>query len=185
MDKPGTRCRKPRENAARRFALARPVVLPRTVVLVLLASGSWLLAPSHSRAAPPTQEDVLRSIGQNVSESEDSGPVLGILAGIAGMIVLLVVVGQRRGGGDRPKALNHHGKLMKEVLRTVPLKPAEIKQLKLLLAESRDRAGDGPAPTSPLTLALCPSLLLKAAKARPEKVNRKVVVGLAKKLGER
>ena len=136
-------------------------------------------------ANPPTQEDVLRSIGQNVSESGDSGRVLGILAGIAGAIVMLVVVGQRRAGEARPKVLNHHGKLMKEVLRTVPLKPAELKQLKLLLAESAKRGGggEGPAPSSPLTLVLCPSLLLKTAQARPEKLNQKVVAGLAKKLG--
>jgi hypothetical protein len=135
--------------------------------------------------AEPTQEDVFRSIGQNVGEQRDSGRVLGILAGIAGVVVLLVVVGQRRGGDARPKALHHHGKLMKEVLRTVPLKPAELKQLKLLLQESRARGGNAPVPESPLTLVLCPSVLLKAAQTRSEKVNRKVVAGLAKKLGER
>ena len=176
MEKPGAMSLKPEEGAAaRRFVRRRWVVF-------LLACGPWLLAPSPALADPPTQEDVLRSIGQNVGESGDSGRVLGILAGIAGAIVLLVVVGQRRGGEARPKVLNHHGKLMKEVLRTVPLKPAELKQLKLLLSETGNRGGEGPAATSPLTLVLCPSLLLKTAQARSEKVNRKVVAGLVRKL---
>ena len=136
--------------------------------------------------AAATQEEVLRSIGQNVGESgADSGRVLAIAAALGGAVVLLIVVSQRRtaGGGSGPKPLHSHAKLMKEVLRTVPLKPAELKQLRLLLQESRARAGDGPVPESPLTLVLCPSLLLKAAHARSEKVNPKVVTGLAKKLG--
>jgi hypothetical protein len=136
--------------------------------------------------AEATQEEVLKSIGRNVSESGDNGRVLGVLAGVAGVVVLLVVIGQRRGGGGAaagPRPLHSHAKLMKEVLRTVPLKPAEVKQLKLLLQESRARGGEGPVPESPLTLVLCPSVLLKAAQARSEKVNGKVVAGLAKKLG--
>jgi len=136
--------------------------------------------------ADATQEEVLRSIGKNVSEGGDSGRVLGVLAGVAGAVVLLVVVGQRRGGGAAgPKPLHSHSRLMKEVLRTVPLKPAELKQLKLLLQESRARGGEAPVPESPLTLVLCPSVLLKSAQGRSQKVNRKVVAGLARKLGEK
>ena len=141
---------------------------------------------SHvSFADPPTQEDVLRSIGKNVSESDDSGRVLGALAAIAGGIVLLVVVGQRRGREAGPKTLHSHPKLMKEVLRTVPLKPAEVKQLKLLLHEYCARGGEAEGAKSPLTLVLCPSLLLKATHARPDKVKPEVVAGLARKLGAR
>ena len=136
--------------------------------------------------ADATQEEVLRSIGKNVSEGGDSGRVLGVLAGVAGAVVLLVVVGQRRGGGAAgPKPLHSHSRLMKEVLRTVPLKPAELKQLKLLLQESRARGGEAPVPESPLTLVLCPSVLLKSAQGRSQKVNRKVVAGVARKLGEK
>ena len=142
-----------------------------------------LTRPPSAFAEPPTQEDVFRSIGQNVSETPDSGRALGVLAAIAGGIVLLVVVGQRRGRDAAPKPLHSHPKLMKEVLRTVPLKPAEVKQLKLLLQESRARGGNEAAAESPLTLVLCPSVLLKAAQARSDKVNAKVVAGLARKLG--
>jgi hypothetical protein len=110
--------------------------------------------------------------------------VLAVVAAAGGALALLVVVGQRRRGGDgRPRPLHSHPKLMKEVLRTVPLKPAELKQLKLLLQQSRGGGADAQPVQSPLTLVLCPSLLLKAAQARPEKVNPKVVAGLARKLG--
>jgi hypothetical protein len=153
------------------------------MLLLILAPGFWLLAAS-SALAEPTQEDVFRSIGRNVSDTSDNGHVLAILAGVAGAVVLLVVVGQRRARIDSgPRALHSHPKLMKEVLRTVPIKPAELKQLKVLLQECRSREQNGPAPESPLTLVLCPSLMLKAAQARNEKVNPKVVAGLAKKLG--
>jgi hypothetical protein len=138
----------------------------------------------QSLLADPSQEDVLRSIGQKVSETADLGRMMGVLAAIAGTIVLLVVVSQRRGRSPQPAGLRHHGKLLKEVLRTVPMKPAELKQLKLLLQESASR-GDTEPVESPLTLVLCPSVLLKAAHARSDKVNAKIVAGLAKKLGSR
>ena len=55
-----------------------------------------------------------------------------------------------------PKALNHHGKLLKELAAAVSLKPAEVKQLKLLADEQK--------LSNPLTLILCPSILAKAVK---------------------
>jgi hypothetical protein len=156
------------------------------LLAALVLHSAFSIHPS-AFLADVTQEEVLRSIGKNVSESGgDSGRVLGVLAGVAGVVVLLVVVGQRRGGGAAgPKPLHSHSRLMQEVLRTVPLKPAELKQLKLLLQESRARGGEGPVPESPLTLVLCPSVLLKSAQWRSQKVNRKVVAGLARKLGEK
>ena len=60
---------------------------------------------------------------------------------------------------------------MKEVLRTVPLKPAELKQLKVLAEQSRAAQGI----QSPLTLVLCPSVLARAAQEKSTKANRKVV----------
>lgn len=149
---------------------------------MLLAVGVWLSAPSPAHAEP-TQEEVLRSIGRNVSQPVDSGRTLGVLAAIAGTVVLLVIVGQRRGRGPAgPKVVHHHGKLLKEVLRSVPLKPAEVKQLKILAEQSR-ATGDGGEPIqSPLTLVLCPSVLAKAAQTKSDKVNPKVIRGLAKKL---
>ena len=141
----------------------------------------WVSAQLRVAHAEPTQEEVFRSIGQNVSEPADSGRALAVLAGLAGVIGLLVVLGSRRSRPPRPKVLHHHGKLMKEVLRTVPLKPAELKQLKLLAEQSRAAEGI----QSPLTLVLCPSVLARAAQEKSSNVNRRVVAGLAKKLAPR
>jgi hypothetical protein len=154
----------------------------RAGLLLLLAVGVWLSA-SPSAHAEPTQEEVLRSIGRNVSQPVDSGRTLGVLAAVAGALVLLVIVGQRRGRRPAgPKVVHHHGKLLKEVLRSVPLKPAEVRQLKILAEQSR-AAGDGGEPIqSPLTLVLCPSVLARAAQTKSDKVNPKVIKGLAKKL---
>jgi len=146
--------------------------------ILLLACGCWLLPSSHLRAQP-TQEEVFKSIGQSVDEPVDSSRVVAVLAGIGGVLVLLVVVGQRRGREKKPRSLNQPRKLMKEVLRNVPLKGAEVKQLKLLSQELRQ--GDRRVE-SPLTLLLCPSLLAEAAKQSRGKVDLPVVAGLVKKL---
>ena len=156
----------------------------RTRLVFALALGFWLLA-SSPLLADPTQEEVFRSIGRNVSEPVDTGRLVGVLAAIAGAIALLFVVGQRRSRTPAgPKALHSHGKLLKEVLRSVPLKPAELKQLKLL-AELMRGAADGEAIKSPLTLVLCPSALARAAKIRSDKINPKIVGGLVRKLTPR
>jgi hypothetical protein len=132
-------------------------------------------------AAQPTQEEVFRSIGENVNEPVDSGRVLGVLAGIAGVIVLLAVISQRRKRDATPKALHHHGKLLKEVLGSVSIKGAEMKQLKAIVQDGKSR-GESGAAESPLTLLLCPSVLVKAVKANPEKVDQPVVAGLVKRM---
>ena len=149
----------------------------------LLATGFWLL-PSRPALAQPTQEEVFKSIGDNVNEPVDSGRVLGVIAGIAGVVVLVAVIGQRRGRGASPKALHHHGKLVKEVLRALPLKGAEVKQLKAIVQDVLPKAG-GDTPQSPITLLLCPSLLARAAQASPEKLDRRLVGGLVKRLAGR
>ena len=83
----------------------------------------------HALTAPalaqPTQEEVLKSIGDNVGQPVDSRHFVAALAGIAGVVVLLVVAGRWRTREGRPRGLNHHGRLMKEVLRHVPLKRAD------------------------------------------------------------
>jgi len=153
-------------------------VLGRSILL--LACGCWLLPSSHLRAQP-TQEEVFKSIGQSVDEPVDSSRVVAVLAGIGGVLVLLVVVGQRRGREKKPRSLNQPRKLMKEVLRNVPLKGAELKQVKLLTQELRTGSG-GERVQSPVTLLLCPSLLAEAAKQARAKADLPVVAGLVKKL---
>jgi hypothetical protein len=70
-------------------------------------------------------------------------------------------------------------------MKTVPLKPAELKQLKLLVERKRaeeDGAGEA-SVENPLTLILCPSVLVRAMRNPPPKVDRKVIAQLARKLG--
>jgi hypothetical protein len=145
-----------------------------------VASGFWLLA-SSPLPAEPTQEEVFKSIGESVDEPVDSSKVLGVLAGIGGVLVLMVVLGQRRGREKKGRSPNQPRKLMKEVLRSVPLKKAELKQVKLLSQELRP-GGRDERVESPLTLLLCPSLLAEAAKQSRGKADLPVVAGLVKKL---
>lgn len=64
---------------------------------------------------------------------------------------------------------------MKEIVRQIDLRPAEVRQLKIL-AEAQN-------VSSPITLLLCPSVLAKAVKECSGKVDRKVMMSVAKKLG--
>ena len=156
-------------------------ILSRTrVCALLLASGSWLLAWSNARAQP-TQEEVFKSIGDNVNEPVDSGSVVAVVAGIAGVVLLVAVVGQRRKRDATPRPLHHHGKLLKEVLGNVSIRGAELKQLKLIVQDAKASTGRQ-APESPLTLLLCPSLLAQAVKENPGKIDRTVAAGLVKRL---
>jgi hypothetical protein len=131
--------------------------------------------------AQPTQEEVFKSIGDSVNQSADSTRAVAVLAGIAGVLVLLVVVGQWRSRERPARGLNHHGRLIKEVLRGLPLKGAELKQIKLLSQSARP-GGREERVHSPLTLLLCPSLLAEAAKQSRAKADLPVVASLVKRL---
>jgi hypothetical protein len=139
--------------------------------------SSFILHPS-SLAAPPTQDDILRGISQGMNQQTgDSSKLLAMLAAAGGLAVLLVVLGYRRQRELSPKGLNHHGKLLKEMCKAISLKPAELRQLKLL-AEHQELG-------SPLTLLLCPSLLARAAQEHPGRVDHASVAAIARKLAQR
>jgi hypothetical protein len=131
------------------------------------------LWPIYSSAA--TQEEVFKSISDNVGSTTDPKKFFAFFAGAAGLVILIAVLSQRKKRQVMPKKLNHQGKLLKEVLAQIDLRPVELKQLKML-AEAQ-------GVSSPLTLLLCPSVLAKAVKERTTKVDRKVLIGIAKKLG--
>jgi len=130
--------------------------------------------------ATPTQEDVFKSIKTSVDEPSSSGKVLPFLMAGAAVIIVLALFTQRRKREFSPKALNHQGKLLKEVLKTVPLRSAEVKQLKLL-AESNRTAVTG--PVSPLTLLICPSLFVRSLRNRAVKTDSRALAQLAKRVG--
>ena len=159
---------------------AKPDVGPAVRVIAGLTLYAFTFCAPPAARAQPTQEEVFKSIGDSVSEPVDSSRALAVVAGIGGLVVLLVVVGHWRNREAKPKSLNHPGKLLKEVLRNVPLKGAEVKQIKAL-SQTCQPPGGGTIE-SPLTLLLCPSLLAEAAKQSRGKADLNVVGGLVKRL---
>ena len=137
------------------------------------ASACALLI-STTLSAAPTQEDVFRSIQDNVGQSTDPRKILAFFIGAVAIVILLGVFSHWRKREAKPKILNHQGKLLKEIAAALSLKPAEIKQLKILAEEQKI--------LSPLTLLLCPSLLAKSVKEAPAKVDRRVILQIARKL---
>jgi hypothetical protein len=148
-------------------------------LVALFVMTTLSLAPV-SRATP-SQQDVFKSIQDNVGQPTDfdARPVIFLAA--AGGAALLLVVGvnywQKR--RSTPRKLNHPAKLLKEVVREVPLSASEVKQLKLL-ADNLENEIDQPA--GPLLMLLCPSLLGKALKTAPPKLDRRTVAGLVRRL---
>lgn len=125
-------------------------VLRGVVGLVALLSSRVLAAP--------TQEDVFRSIHHNVTTGPESGKLIAVLFGGAAVAILLVLFSHRAKRQAAPKALNHQGKLLKEMQKSLSLKSAEVKRLKALAEQKQC--------SSPLTLLLCPSLLPRPARKR-------------------
>src|SRR5262245_32651301 len=85
-----------------------------------------------SSLAAPSQQDVFKSIENNVGETGDPRRIIAVVLGVVGVIVVLVLLNRRQRERAAPKALNHQGKLMKEVLKQVKVKPAEFRRLKAL-----------------------------------------------------
>lgn len=152
---------------------------PSRFRLRLVAFFAAVLVSIVAYAKPPTQEDVFKSIQENVEGNLDGNLLLGILLGIIGLIVLLAFVTRQKKRVVHPKALNHQGKLLREVLKTVPIKGRELKQLKIV-AEHVE--GDRPI-ASPLTLLLCPSLMAKTIQTKRMKIDRRALMSVARKAG--
>jgi hypothetical protein len=120
-------------------------------IVSLLALGFWLVATPTGAIAAPSQDDVLRSIGEHIDQQKgDPSKLLAVLAAAGGFAVLLVVLAYRRKRELTSAALHHHGKLLREICRAISLKPAELRQLR--------QFADEQGLASPLTLLLCPSL---------------------------
>jgi len=128
----------------------------RVTILVVLIACFGL--PGLALAGP-TQEEVLKSISDNVGESVDPSKFMALGAAVLGMVILMVVLNRRKPGtGPVSRTLNHSGKLMKEVSTALNLKPTEVKRLKSLATDA--------GVSSPLVLMLCPSALKQAVDRR-------------------
>src|SRR5258706_2007502 len=128
---------------------------------------NWLLAQLR-------QEDVFKSISDNVGAKTDPQVfyIVGLI--VVGLVLLLVVVNNFKKRQATPRAVNHQGKLLKEILKALPLKKAEIKHLKTMAVEQ--------SCASPLTMILCPSVLARGINAKG-KADKRVVMGVARKMG--
>ncbi|MDB5323857.1 MAG: hypothetical protein JWN40_5488 [Phycisphaerales bacterium] len=128
----------------------------------------------YSLLAQLKQEDVFKSISDNVGGTTDP-KVFYVVALIGtGLVLLLVVINNLKKRQASPRAVNHQGKLLKEILKSLPLKKGEIKHLKTMAVEQRC--------ASPLTLILCPSVLARGINAKG-KADKRVVMGVARKMG--
>ena len=109
-------------------------VISAICVLVLVVTSPVL--------AGPTQEEVFRSIEQNVGEKVDGGRMLALLVAAVGVLILLAFINQRMKRQAVPKALNHHKRLLKEVSQSLGLKAADVKRLKSHADEVSYRSGE-------------------------------------------
>jgi hypothetical protein len=150
-----------------------PILLP----LLLLA------LPNQPASAAPSQDDVFKSIQESMGKSQefDYRPVL-LLAAAGGVAVLVAMIGNRRQKTARlPQALNSPAKLMKEILREIPLNSGEVKQLKVLAGAVKSPDAQ---ETNPLVLLLCPSAMAKGLRGAGNKVDRKTIAMIVRKLRE-
>lgn len=136
---------------------------------------SLLLVVATGVSAAPTNEEFFQSVRDSTDKPVDPTRFIAVLMAVVGVLLLLVLLNRKKEHrAARPKVLNHPGKLMKEIVSAVHLKPSEVRQLKVL--------AEGQPVSSPLTLLLCPSVFAKAVRAKTNKVDRRVVAQLAKKL---
>jgi hypothetical protein len=151
----------------------------------ILLSGGLLLLASILVGAGPTQNDVFKSIQDSVGERHEINSTPVILLALGGALVLALLVYMSRREQKKvaaPEALNHSGKLSREVVKQVNIKPSELKQLKTLADSIGGQIGETP---DPLALLLCPSLLAKGVNANPSKMDKKVVAQMVRRIRER
>jgi heme exporter protein D len=132
------------------------------------------MTPFLSQAKQLRQEDVFKSISDNVGSSGDPRTFYVFAAVGVGLVFLLLLVNALMKRRATPRAVNHQGKLVKELMRKVPLRKGEVKQLRAMAAEQ--------GCESPLTLVLCPSLIAKGLNEKG-RADKRVVMGVARKMG--
>jgi hypothetical protein len=143
-------------------------------IFFLIVPLSVMLASPKIATANPTQEEVFKSINQNVGSTVDPTKALPyIIATLAG-VALLVWLTKRSQQQTTPRVLNNTAKLLREISKKVKLRSAETKMLKILAEEEE--------LSSPLILLLCPSLLAKAGRKPNPRVDRHVLMDIVTRL---
>jgi hypothetical protein len=167
------------QNAECKMQNRRRAGMPRVCFLLLFCILHFSLCIQCP--AVPSQSDVFKSIKENVSETEGSGKtMLAVAVGAVAVVLLLVLLNYRSKRQATRKPVNHQGRLLKEIAKRIGLRPAELRQLKLL-ADAERRANQ--PIESPLVFLLCPSVFTSAMRAQRVKVDRKIMGGIARKLG--
>jgi hypothetical protein len=122
--------------------------------ILALALCHLLLTASFSSAAP-TQEEVFKSLSNNLGPTVDGKKVFAVFLAFVGGAILLAAMSKRQKKAAAPQKLNHQGKLMRELVKTAGLTRSEVKTLQALTQQLQTA---GQPLRSPLTLMLCPSL---------------------------
>ncbi|MCY2951763.1 MAG: hypothetical protein NTU53_07265 [Planctomycetota bacterium] len=125
--------------------------------------------------AQVTLEDVFKSTQENMTRTPTSSHLTAFSLGAVALAILLIVLQQFHKRSVVLKPINHHGRLLKELAKSLPLKFTELKQLKRLAEQQ--------SYSSPLTLLLCPSLLSKAIESRPP-IDRKSLDKLIERISQ-
>jgi hypothetical protein len=115
-----------------------------------------MLACAGAAHGTPTQEDIVKSFNENMSQPPDYGKLLPWFFAFCGAVAVIVYFNQRQKRQAIPMALNHPKKLIKEMVKGADIDPAEMKKMTQLARELDCE--------SPLTLMLCPSLMNKDGK---------------------
>jgi len=118
-------------------------------------------------------EDVFKSTKENMNQEAGPERLIALALGALAIVVLLIILAHRRKVDLVPRPVNNQNRLIREVLKTVPLKEAELKQLKQLADEQ--------SCSSPLVLIMCPSLIARALQSKTTE-QRKALAPTIKKL---
>jgi hypothetical protein len=154
----------------------------RSTAFASIAFLMVCFALSASVSAGPKQSDVFKSIQESVGQEKklDYTPaILLTLGGVGVMVILMVLSKREQKASKKPVPLNSPAKLTREILREVPLKSGEMKQLKALADSLGQKLGETP---DPMTLLLCPSLLARGVNSATSRLDRKLLAQVVRKM---
>jgi hypothetical protein len=127
--------------------------------LLFLYSAICILTSALPARANPTLEDVFKNTQNNMDDQVDGRKMLAFFLAAGAVVIMVVLINNRQQRPQRPKVLNHQNKLLRELMKSAGLKSSQVRQLKMLSADLRERN----QPVENLvTLLLCPSLIKKA-----------------------
>ena len=124
-------------------------------------------------AAAVKLEDVFKSTKESMSQEAGPERLIALGLGAVAVVILLVFLQYRRKADMTSKPVNNQNRLIREILKTIPLKDSEMKQLKQLADEQ--------SCSSPLVLLMCPSLIARALQSKSAD-QRKALAPTIKKL---